>query len=109
MSDRVTLYCSPEDNALLASQKRSDDKPIGLQVVVLKGRPMDTIWAKGFSEAFYDFNDSHSYFSNARAVLTDLRYLLNKRTPPAERRPPLSVRLPAPKINGAFYWEIAPQ
>ncbi len=108
VSDRVTLYCSPEDNALLASQKRNEDKPVGLQVVVLKGKPMDTIWAKGFSEAFYDFNDSHSYFGNARAMLIDVRYLVNKHASPAERHPPLSVPQPAPKVIGAFYWEIAP-
>jgi esterase/lipase superfamily enzyme len=108
VSDRVTLYCSPEDNALTASRLRNLDKPVGLQVIVLKGKRMDTIWAKDFSEAFYDFNDSHSYFGNTRALLTDLRYLLNRHSPPAERRPPLGDRQPAPKVIGAFYWEIAP-
>lgn len=108
VSDRVTLYCSPEDNALIASRVRNVDKPVGLQVIVLKGKPMETIWAQGFSEAFYDFNDSHSYFGNARALLVDLSYILNQHSPPAERHPPLGSAKPAPKVLGAFYWEIAP-
>lgn len=107
-SERVTLYCSPEDNALVASQRHSNDKPVGLQIFVLKGKPMDTVWAQGFSEAFYDFNDSHSYFGNAAALLTDIRYVVNGHEPPSKRNPPLGVRQSVPELFNAFYWEIAP-
>jgi esterase/lipase superfamily enzyme len=106
VSRRVTLYCSLEDKALYASQKKAEDKPVGLQVLVLRGRPMDTIHAAGFSEAFYDFNDSHSYFGNAPPVITDISYVVNQHKPPAERLP-LSARRPVPKVINAFYWEIA--
>lgn len=71
--DRITLYVSDGDNALLASKKvhgypRVGDSSEG--ILVLPG--IDTVDASGLDTSFLE----HSYFATAQTVLGDIRRVL---------------------------------
>jgi esterase/lipase superfamily enzyme len=98
-AQRVTLYASSKDKALLISKglhryARAGDA--GDDIVVVPG--IDTIDA---TNACTDFL-CHSYFSKERTVISDLSYLIRQGLSPAQRSG-LEKRF----LAESPYWEIA--
>ncbi len=80
--DRVTLYVSDGDKALLASKKvhgypRAGDSAEG--IVVVPG--VETVDASGLDTSFLE----HSYFAESGSVLTDIRKLVREGLRAAQR------------------------
>lgn len=98
--ERVTLYASAKDKALVWSKtahgypRAGDAKP---SLVVVPG--VDTIDASWVDTSF----TGHSYYADSRSVLFDLFSLLRYGKPPGERFG-LFVR----EQGGLKYWEIRP-
>lgn len=100
MQQRVTLYASSNDNALIASKKihgsprAGDSQP---SIVVADG--LDTIDASSVETDFL----GHSYLTNSRPLLTDLALLINNNMPVA-KRPTLVSQINATNQ----YWSFKP-
>lgn len=96
---RVTLYASAGDKALLASKKihsypRAGDAGAGL--VLLKG--LDTIDASGVETDFL----GHSYYGSSNTLISDMYWLIKEGSAPAARR-----NLRAKSTADGDYWEFA--
>ncbi|HJV90922.1 MAG TPA: alpha/beta hydrolase [Holophagaceae bacterium] len=99
--DRITLYVSSGDNALLASKKvhgypRLGDTSDG--IVIVPG--IDTVDASGLDTSFLE----HSYFATATTVLGDIRRVLHEGLRAARRG--LERRI---SPGGGSYWKLAGQ
>lgn len=95
--DKITLYVSNGDKALLASKKihgypRLGDSADGIVVV----RGIETIDASGLDTSFLE----HSYFAETSSVLTDIRRLVREGLRAAQRG------LQRMDAAGAGYWKI---
>lgn len=95
--DKVTLYVSDGDKALLASKKvhgypRAGDSAEG--IVVVPG--IETVDASGLDTSFLE----HSYFATSQSVLTDIRKLVLEGLRAAQRG--LEPRTTA----GKGYWKF---
>jgi esterase/lipase superfamily enzyme/photosystem II stability/assembly factor-like uncharacterized protein len=96
--DRITLYVSQGDNALLASKKvhgypRVGDSSEG--ILVLPG--IDTVDASGLDTSFLE----HSYFATAQTVLGDIRRVLAEGLRAARRGLERKVT-----GTGGTYWKL---
>ncbi|MDE3036525.1 MAG: alpha/beta fold hydrolase, partial [Nitrospirota bacterium] len=98
--ERVTLYASAKDKALVWSKsahgypRAGDARP---SLVVVPG--VDTIDASWVDTSF----TGHSYYADSRSVLFDLFNLLRHGKPPGER-----FGLLAKEQNGQRYWAFQP-
>ncbi|MDE3119850.1 MAG: alpha/beta fold hydrolase, partial [Nitrospirota bacterium] len=98
--ERVTLYASAKDKALVWSKsahgypRAGDAKP---SLVVVPG--VDTIDASWVDTSF----TGHAYYADSRSVLFDLFNLLRHGKPPGER-----FGLLAKEQNGQRYWAFQP-
>jgi esterase/lipase superfamily enzyme len=95
--DKITLYVSDGDKALLASKEvhgypRAGDSATG--ILVAPG--IETIDASGLDTSFLE----HSYFAESGTVLTDIRKLVLDRLRAAERG------LKTLSAGGRSYWKI---
>ncbi|WP_291272199.1 alpha/beta fold hydrolase [Geothrix sp.] len=95
--ERITLYVSSGDNALLASKKvhgypRAGDTAEG--IVVVPG--IETVDASGLDTSFLE----HSYFATAPPVLGDIRRVMQEGLRAARRG--LETRL----AGGGSYWRL---
>lgn len=95
--DKITLYVSDSDKALLASKKvhgypRAGDSAPG--VVVAAG--IETVDASGLDTSFLE----HSYFASSGTVLKDIRKLVLEQLRAAQRG------LEKLSTAGADYWKI---
>ncbi|WP_286355223.1 alpha/beta hydrolase [Geothrix oryzae] len=95
--ERITLYVSSGDNALLASKKvhgypRAGDTAEG--IVVVPG--IETVDASGLDTSFLE----HSYFATAPPVLGDIRRVMQEGLRAARRG--LETRL----AGGGNYWRL---
>jgi esterase/lipase superfamily enzyme len=95
--DKVTLYVSDGDKALLASKTvhgypRAGDSAVGITVVP----GIETVDASGLDTSFLE----HSYFAESRSVLTDIRKLVLEQLRAAQRG------LEKLTAAGADYWKI---
>jgi len=95
--DKVTLYVSDGDKALLASKKvhgypRAGDAATG--IVVAPG--IETVDASGLDTSFLE----HSYFASSSTVLHDIRRLLREHLRAAQRG------LEHLSASGRDYWKI---
>ncbi|MDH0630917.1 alpha/beta hydrolase [Pseudomonas mosselii] len=95
-----TLYASSNDKALMASKmihgySRAGES--GKGIVVLDG--MDTIDASSVDTDLV----GHSYFGDARTIISDMHYLVRGTTPPNKRSGLESVGIPPDR-----YWYIKP-
>lgn len=95
--DRITLYVSNGDNALLASKKvhgypRAGDTAAG--IVIVPG--IETIDASGLDTSFLE----HSYFATAPPVLGDIRRVMQEGLRAARRG--LETRL----AGSGSYWKL---
>jgi len=95
--DKITLYVSDGDKALLASKEvhgysRAGDSAAG--VVVVPG--IETVDASGLDTSFLE----HSYFAESSSVLSDIRKLVLEQMRAAQRG------LQRVTVNGAAYWKI---
>ena len=96
-ANRVTLYASSRDKALMASHKFHDAPRAGesgKNIIVAQG--IDTVDATTADTSFM----AHGYFSSRRSVLSDVYYLM-KGDPPAGRHGLRRQSHP----NG-HYWEM---
>jgi esterase/lipase superfamily enzyme len=99
-AQRLTLYASSHDEALMASQfvhrgPRAGDAGDGL--IVVQG--IDTIDVTAIDSSLW----GHSYYGSSNPVLHDLRTLLSKAIPPGDR----SWLSPAQR-DGLTYWIFQP-
>jgi esterase/lipase superfamily enzyme len=97
-AQRVTLYASSNDNALIASKKvhgypRAGES--GANIVVLAG--IDTIDVSGVDTSLL----GHSYYGSSDSVLTDMAQLLHEYKPPD-----LRDRLKAVPLGTLRYWQF---
>lgn len=95
--DKITLYVSDGDKALLASKTvhgypRAGDSAVGITVAP----GIETVDASGLDTSFLE----HSYFAESGTVLTDIRKLVLDRLRAAQRG---LKKLPA---EGGDYWKI---
>ncbi len=95
--DKITLYVSDGDKALLASKKvhgypRAGDSATG--VVIAPG--IETIDASGLDTSFLE----HSYFAESGTVLKDIRKLVLEQLRAAQRG------LKKLSVSGQDYWKI---
>lgn len=95
--DKITLYVSDGDKALLASKQvhgypRAGDSATG--VVVVPG--IETVDASGLDTSFLE----HSYFAETGSVLTDIRKLVLDQLRAAQRG------LKKMSAGGRDYWKI---
>lgn len=98
-ANRVTLYASSRDKALMASHKFHEAPRAGESgenIIVAKG--IDTVDATTADTSFM----AHGYFSSRRSVLSDIYYLM-RGAPPAGRHGLRQQSHP----NG-HYWEMTP-
>jgi esterase/lipase superfamily enzyme len=102
----TTLYVSSADKALAASKAiaiypRAGDVPSPMPPVILPG--LDTIDVTAIGDEFLGMN--HSEFATNRAVIDDLKILIDKR----ERASRLSqIRIYPETAEGAHYWRYVP-
>jgi esterase/lipase superfamily enzyme len=99
-SQRVTLYASSADLALVASQrfhKYSRVGESGKNLVVLQG--IDTIDATKVDTGLL----GHSYYADNRSILADLFNLIRYDLPPPQR-----FGLQEQTWNQLFYWSLRP-
>ncbi len=99
-AQRLTLYASAHDEALLASQfihhgPRAGDAGDGL--IVVPG--VDTIDVTPIDRSLW----GHSYYGSSNPVLHDLRLLLSRAVPPRDR-----TWLSPAERNGLTYWIFQP-
>jgi esterase/lipase superfamily enzyme len=100
---RVTFYSAADDAALILSQGKHVNKPIGLEVICDKDH-MDTIQADKLTSVFNSLG--HSYHAESEAILEDIRKLINFDLSPLDRRPPLGAR--REHRSGVFYFTFEP-
>jgi esterase/lipase superfamily enzyme len=79
VADRVTVYISPVDKALVISKRFHGNPRLGETVLVIPG--IDTIDASRVDTSFI----GHSYYAENRSVLSDIFWLLKDGKPPRER------------------------
>jgi esterase/lipase superfamily enzyme len=91
-AERVTLYSSHLDKALLASKKFHGYPRAGEVIVIVRG--IDTIDASAVNTSFL----GHSHFAESRSVLEDI-YWLFQNQPVAKR---FGI-LPEQGPNGVYY------
>lgn len=96
--DKITLYVSDGDKALLASKKvhgypRLGDSATGIAIVP----GVETIDASGLDTSFLE----HSYFAESGSVLTDIRKLVREGLRAAQRG------LERIDMAGAGYWKFS--
>jgi esterase/lipase superfamily enzyme len=77
--ERITVYASPKDRALLASKRFHAHPRAGETLVILPG--IDTIDASAVDTSLL----GHSFFADNRSVLSDIYYLVKDGKPPTER------------------------
>jgi len=99
-AQRLTLYASSHDEALMASQfvhrgPRAGDAGDGL--IVVQG--IDTIDVTAIDSSLW----GHSYYGSSNPVLNDLRTLLSKAIPPGDR-----AWLSPAQRDGLTYWIFQP-
>jgi esterase/lipase superfamily enzyme len=99
-AQRLTLYASSHDEALMASQfvhrgPRAGDAGDGL--IVVQG--IDTIDVTAIDSSLW----GHSYYGSSNPVLHDLRTLLSKAIPPGDR-----TWLSPAQRDGLTYWIFQP-
>ncbi len=99
-AQRLTLYASSHDEALMASQfvhrgPRAGDAGDGL--IVLQG--VDTIDVTAIDSSLW----GHSYYGSSNPVLHDVRTLLSKAIPPGDR-----TWLSPAQRDGLTYWIFQP-
>jgi esterase/lipase superfamily enzyme len=99
-AQRLTLYASSHDEALLASQfvhrgPRAGDAGDGL--IVVQG--IDTIDVTAIDSSLF----GHSYYGSSNPILLDLRALLSKAVPPGDR-----TWLSPAQRDGLTYWVFQP-
>lgn len=95
--DKITLYVSDGDKALLASKTvhgypRAGDSAVGITVAP----GIETIDASGLDTSFLE----HSYFAESGTVLTDIRKLVLEQLRAAQRG------LKKLSASGVDYWKI---
>jgi esterase/lipase superfamily enzyme len=95
-ANRVTLYASSNDQALIASRKlhaypRAGES--GANLVVAPG--VDTIDVSAIDTSLL----GHSYYGDNDSIISDLYHLVHDALPPAKRE-----RLQAAALNGLPYW-----
>jgi esterase/lipase superfamily enzyme len=78
VSQRITMYASPRDKALLASRLFHTYARAGEQVIVVPG--VDTVDASAVDTSLI----GHSFFGDNRSVLSDM-YAVMRSAPPEER------------------------
>lgn len=99
-AQRITLYASSNDNAILLSKKihrypRAGES--GDDIVVVTG--LDTVDASTVDTSL----TGHSYYAEKRTMLSDLFYLLKDGTPPSERH-----GLDRKSCSKGDYWAFRP-
>lgn len=99
-ADRITLYASSKDKALLASKKihgspRAGESEVG-NIVIAPG--LDTVDASEVDTSFV----GHSYYAENRSVISDIYLLLRNGAPPNQRN------LLEKDRNGKRYWSFRP-
>jgi esterase/lipase superfamily enzyme len=99
-ADRITLYASSNDNAILLSKKihtypRAGES--GADIVVVTG--LDTVDASSVDTSLM----GHSYYAEERTVLSDLFYLLKDGAPPSGRH-----GLERKECSKGEYWAFRP-
>jgi esterase/lipase superfamily enzyme len=95
-ANRVTLYASSNDQALMASRKlhaypRAGES--GANLVVAPG--LDTIDVSAIDTSLL----GHSYYGDNDSIISDLYHLVHEALPPSQRD-----RLQAAALNGLPYW-----
>jgi esterase/lipase superfamily enzyme len=95
-ANRVTLYASSNDQALIASRKlhaypRAGES--GANLVVAPG--VDTIDVSAIDTSLL----GHSYYGDNDSIISDLYHLVHDALPPSQRE-----RLEAAALNGLPYW-----
>jgi esterase/lipase superfamily enzyme len=95
--DKITLYVSDGDKALLASKTvhgypRAGDSAVGITVAP----GIETVDASGLDTSFLE----HSYFAETGSVLTDIRKLVLDQLRAAQRG------LKKMSAEGRDYWKI---
>jgi esterase/lipase superfamily enzyme len=81
-ADRITLYASSNDEALVASKKLHEGSragEAGKSLLVVKG--IDTIDVSTVDTSFL----GHSYFGDNTSVISDIQRLLTEGSPPSQR------------------------
>jgi esterase/lipase superfamily enzyme len=81
-ADRITLYASSNDEALVASKKLHEGSragEAGKSLLVVKG--IDTIDVSTVDTSFL----GHSYFGDNTSVISDIHRLLTEGSPPSQR------------------------
>jgi esterase/lipase superfamily enzyme len=82
MAERVTLYASSKDDALIASKKFHDYPRAGESGTIIALAPrVDTIDATAVDTQFI----GHSYYGDNRSILSDIFYVIRDGKPPSER------------------------
>ena len=79
VAERVTLYVSPDDQALALSKKFHGNPRLGESISIIQG--IDTIDASSVDTSFI----GHSYYAENRSVLSDIFSLLKEGKPPKDR------------------------
>ena len=96
-AERVTLYASSNDMALLVSKKihgapRAGDGESG--IIIIPG--IDTIDASLIDTSLV----GHSYYGDNRSIISDMYLLLNLKLPPDKRN------LLSKEVEGGRYWAV---
>ena len=84
-AEKITLYASSEDKALIVSASMHGGKRVGQggdDIFVFEG--LDTIDASGVDTDFLSI--SHSYFSEKKLMVNDIKDLIYKSLPPSKRK-----------------------
>jgi esterase/lipase superfamily enzyme len=99
-ADRVTLYASSKDEALIASKKFHKNPRAGDTRTVITIVPrVDTIDATAVDTGLW----GHSYYGDNRSILTDIFYAIREANPPDKR-----FGMQRAKSYGLTYWVFRP-
>jgi len=100
LADRITLYASSKDKALIASRKfhrspRAGDSGKAITIV----SKVDTIDATAVDTGLF----GHSYYADNRSILSDIFSLIRTGDPPDKR-----FGMRAAHLNQMTYWQFRP-
>ena len=99
-AEKITLYASSEDKALIVSASMHGGERVGQggdDIFIFEG--LDTIDASGVDTDFFSF--SHSYFSEKKLMVNDIKELIYKSLPPSKRK-----TLIGKSKNKLAYWGL---